>query len=119
MSSDRATSPGMESEPPPAHQRLFLREPGWRIGLKTGSSREFCFTVAPGQDFYHRLLDGEIYVYHGTERLCLACAERRGLLSHNPRALRESRVPGSAIEQFLTDRSDYEVGIIDTPDPLP
>jgi hypothetical protein len=70
--------------------RLFLREPGWQIGLKVGSEREFCFMIAPGQDFYHRLLDGEVFVTHGHERLCLSCADRRGLFSHEPRLLRDA-----------------------------
>ena len=38
--------------------------------------------MAPGQDYYHRLLDGEIYLVRDDEKLCLACAERRGLLSY-------------------------------------
>ena len=43
----------------PAPRRLYLHEPGWQIGLKVGSEREFCYAMAPGQDYYHRLLDGE------------------------------------------------------------
>jgi hypothetical protein len=69
--------------------RLFLREPGWRIGQKVGSVREFCYMTAPGQDYYHRLLDGELFVFHGDEKLCLACADRRGLLSQEARPLRD------------------------------
>jgi hypothetical protein len=71
-------------------RRLFLHEPGWRIARKVGSTREFCYVMAPGQDYYHRLYDGEIYLQHGDERLCLACAERRGLIAYEPRGLRES-----------------------------
>lgn len=68
--------------------RLFLREPGWRVALKVGSDREFCHNIAPGEASYHRLSDGELYVYHGDEKLCLPCADRRGLLHHEPKALR-------------------------------
>lgn len=68
-------------------RRMFLREAGWRVGHKLGSAREFCYSMAPGQDYYHRLLDGEVFVFHGDERLCLACAERRGLLAFEPRTL--------------------------------
>jgi hypothetical protein len=88
-------------------QRLFLREPGWRIAVKMGSSREFCFAVAPGQDYYHRLLDGELYAYHGEERLCLACAVRRGLLTQEPKGLRDPVV--SVDLEGLADPSDYDV----------
>jgi len=70
-------------------RRLFLFEPGWRIGLKLTSDREYCYQMAPGQDYYHRLAEGEIILSRGDERLCLACAERRGLISYEPRALRD------------------------------
>ena len=43
--------------------------------------------MAPGQDHYHRLLDGEIYLQHGDEKLCLPCADRQGILAHEPRRL--------------------------------
>jgi len=70
-------------------RRLYLKEPGWRVAQKTDSEKSYCYMMTPGQDFYHRLLEGEIYFYHGTERLCAACAGRRGLLSHAAKPLRE------------------------------
>jgi hypothetical protein len=70
--------------------RLFLYEPGWSVGLKVGSDRVFCYMMAPGQDYYHRLLDGELYIYNHEERICFACAERRGLVAFEPRSLRSS-----------------------------
>jgi hypothetical protein len=89
----------------PAPRRLFIHEPGWRIGHKRGSTREFCYMIAPGQDFYHRLQDGELYLYHGDERICFACAARRGLLSYEPKVLREAPaliglVGGAVDEEF-------------------
>jgi hypothetical protein len=69
--------------------RLFLFDPGWRIERKAGSEREFCYMIAPGQDFYHRLLDGEIYLFRADEKICLPCAARRGLLAVDPKTLRE------------------------------
>jgi hypothetical protein len=74
-------------------RRLYLAEPGWRIGVKHGSDREFCYMRAPGQDFYHRLLDGEVFLQRAEERLCLACATRRGLLVAGPKRLREAIIP--------------------------
>lgn len=76
---------GGESSP----RRLFLLEPGWRVEQKVGSSREFCYMMAPGQDYYHRVYDGEILLQRSDERLCLACAERRGLLTFAPKGLRQ------------------------------
>lgn len=75
--------------------RLFLYEPGWTVDLKVGSERVFCYMMAPGQNYYHRLLDGELYVRNHEERLCFACAERRGLISFEAKILRE---PYSAID---------------------
>jgi hypothetical protein len=90
-------------------RRLFLYENGWRIALKAGSDREFCFMTAPGQDYYPRLLDGEIYLARGDEKLCLACAERRGLLSIEPRTLSELvRVPAPP---------DFQAAEEEPPDP--
>jgi hypothetical protein len=101
------------SVPPPEEptaseqaQRLFLFEPGWGVGLKVGSERVFCYMMAPGQDYYHRLLDGELYVYHRDERLCFACAQRRGLLSFEPRALRASQLPLDLIAGLDTDEGE-------------
>ena len=74
-------------------RRMYLLEPGWRIGIKNGSHREFCYVMAPGQDFYHRLLDGEIFLHRDDERLCLACAVRRGLIVAEPKRLREAILP--------------------------
>ena len=91
-------------EPPPQSPRLFVHEPGWQVALKAGSEREFCYMMAPGQDYYHRLLTGEIYLFHGDERICLACAERRGLLSFEPKGLR------TPLATFEIDLRDAEPG---------
>jgi hypothetical protein len=83
--------------------RLFVHEPGWRIEVKRGSQREFCHMMAPGQDYYHRLLDGELFLFHGDERLCISCASRRGLLSFEARQLR------NPIDHSLAASSDLAV----------
>jgi hypothetical protein len=79
-----------EDEENATPNRMFVFESGWRVGVKRGSTREFCHMTAPGQDFYHRLLDGEIFLTREAERLCFACASRRGLISYEPKRLRES-----------------------------
>ncbi len=80
--------------------RLYVYEPGWRVSIKRGSHREFCYMMAPGQDYYHRLQDGELFLYHGDERLCLSCAVRRGIISFEPRHLR------NPIDASLADSSE-------------
>jgi len=72
---------------------MFLFERGWRIGVKSDSHREFCYVMAPGQDFYHRLLYGEIFLARDDEKLCLDCAARRGLITFAPKRLRDAIVP--------------------------
>lgn len=68
--------------------RLFLREMGWTFATKNGTEREYCYAMSPGQDFYHRLMDGELYLQGIDERLCIPCAARRGLIAFEPRVLR-------------------------------
>jgi hypothetical protein len=91
------------TRPQESFPRLYVFEPGWRVSIKRGSSREFCFAMAPGQDYYHRLVDGELYLHHGDERLCLSCASRRGVITNEPRQLR------NPIDPSLADFSDLPV----------
>lgn len=72
--------------------RLFIFDSGWHIAVKATSIREFCTTMAPGQDFYHSLLANEIYVHQGTEKLCMACAIRRGIVHFEAKKLRDALV---------------------------
>ncbi len=87
-------------ESPP---RLYVFEPGWRVSIKRGSHREFCYMMAPGQDYYHRLLDGELFLHHGDERLCLSCAVHRGIIAFEPRRLR------TPIDASLADFSELPI----------
>jgi hypothetical protein len=96
----RTISPPGEKEPAQTLPRLYVFEGGWRVNVKRGNHREFCHLMAPGQDFYHRLLDGEIYVSNGDEQLCLSCAVRHGIIAFEPRRLR------NPIDISLADSSD-------------
>lgn len=73
--------------------RLYLRDPAWRIAVKQDSQREFCYTINPGEDFYHRLSAGEIHLTRGEEKICLRCADRFGILEVAPRPLRDPVAP--------------------------
>jgi hypothetical protein len=86
-------------------RRMFVFERGWNIGIKTGSHRELCHMMAPGQDFYHRLGDGEVYVQQNTEKLCLSCAFRRGLIAFEPKQLRDS------VAQVVEDRESIPLDV--------
>jgi hypothetical protein len=98
-----------EPTAPPFSGRLFVREPGWVVMHKVGSVKEFCYMTAPGQDYYHRLLDGEIYLQRGEEKLCLWCADRRGLLTHEPKRLGERPLEASAIDPADGPPSSFDV----------
>lgn len=89
--------------------RMFLREPGWHIKRKDGSDREFCYTISPGRDSYHRLNDGELYLMKGVEKLCIECASRRGLILFEPKILRDP-VVGLGIDDPV-GLADYEIGL--------
>jgi len=80
----------------PLVPRLFLREPGWGVGLKRTSEREFCSSMAEGEDTYHRIGLGELYLFNHEERLCLPCADRRAFFQFEPKGLRAS-MPRHAI----------------------
>ena len=82
--------------------RIFVFEPGWTVTIKRGNEREFCHIMAPGQDYYHRLRDGELYLQRADERICLACATRRGIITHEPKRLR------SPINPSLADGSELD-----------
>ena len=81
---------GLEGDEEIDVPHLYLFEPGWKVALKTDNDRAYCYVMAPGQDFYHRLNGGEIHLIRGDEKVCLACAGRRGLLSFQPRLLRDA-----------------------------
>lgn len=101
-------------QPDEAAHRVFLHEAGWQVALKVGSEREYCYMMSPGQDYYHRLLDGEIYLTRSDEKLCFACAHRRGLLARTGKQLRPS-IAGLNLE---VDRllDEPGVAVVERPD---
>ena len=65
--------------------RLYVPawEDGWRVRIKTTWEREYCFAMKSGEDFYHLLMAGELYVQYDEEKFCLECAMRRDVLSRD------------------------------------
>lgn len=75
-------SPGDARVPDPADVRLYFRHPdGWSARVKQGWDKLYCFYKQPGQDYFHLLMGGEIYLERGEEVICLMCALRRGLIT--------------------------------------
>jgi hypothetical protein len=59
--------------------RLYVCHPeGWTAVVKQTSERMYCYQKNPGEDYFHLIVAGEIYLTFGEEKLCLNCAWRRG-----------------------------------------
>lgn len=68
-----------ESEKPTHDARLYVPfAEGWTAHIKTDYGKDYCFFQNPGEDYFHLLLGGEIYLQRGTEQCCLSCALRHG-----------------------------------------
>jgi len=64
--------------------RLYVPEhEGWEARLKRSWDNEYCYSANPGEDYFHLLLNGEIYLQRGDEKYCLNCALRQGILTTN------------------------------------
>lgn len=62
-------------------RRLYFPDSdGWTLGVKSGP-REYCSHRNPGEEWFHLLLDGELFLQFGEEKVCLNCAFRNGLLT--------------------------------------
>lgn len=64
--------------------RLYAPYPeGWDVRIKRDWERDYCFRKRPGEDYFHLLQNGEIYMQRGTERYCLNCSVKMGILSED------------------------------------
>jgi|CXWL01.1.fsa_nt_gi hypothetical protein len=62
--------------------RLYVPDSeGWEAEIKRDWENEYCFSANPGEDFFHSLLNGEIYLRRGDEKYCLNCAMRMEILT--------------------------------------
>jgi len=68
----------------PADHRLYVPETdNWKAQILNTWDKVYCFSKNPGQDYYHLIVHGEIYVQRGDEVYCLNCGLRDGILTHN------------------------------------
>lgn len=78
-------SAGLQPNRPPegeTDRRLYIPFPeGWEARVKIGWEKDYCFAKNPGQDYFHLILNGEVFLQHGTEKYCLNCAIRRGVVT--------------------------------------
>ena len=91
--------PGISNRPVPSEtepvvdSRLYIPDnQDWGVEIKRDSDRIYCYAKSPGQDWFHLILNGEIYVTRQHERYCLSCALRMGFLTQD-RLFWQHRVP--------------------------
>ena len=76
----------MASEPATSvdDRRLYVPEAdSWTAHIKGDGDKDYCCAKRPGEDFFHRLSRGEIYVSREFEKYCLDCATRFGFITAN------------------------------------
>ncbi|QDT32402.1 hypothetical protein [Thalassoglobus polymorphus] len=62
--------------------RLYVPYPeGWKAHIKQGWEKQYCYAKNEGEDFFHLILNGEIFLVHGDEKYCLNCAMKQGILT--------------------------------------
>jgi len=55
--------------------RLYVSLPdSWTAHGKRDSIKEYCYTKSAGEEHFHLLVKGEIYLNHQGEKYCLNCA---------------------------------------------
>ncbi len=73
--------------------RLYVPDnEDWDVHIKRDSERTYCYAKLPGEEWFHLLLTGEIYVSRQHEKYCLRCALRMGFLTED-RLFWQHRVP--------------------------
>ena len=63
-------------------RRLYVPESeGWKAIIKRDWTKQYCYFKNPGEDYFHMILSGEIYLESASEKVCLSCAMRHGIVS--------------------------------------
>lgn len=64
--------------------RVYVpRNEGWQAHVKRGWEKLYCYMKHPGDDAFHMILNGEIYLQRGDEKYCLECALRNGFATRD------------------------------------
>ncbi len=63
-------------------RRLYfpVRE-GWAVHVKTDGEKAYCYAKRTGEDFYHAIVRGELFVQRDHEKFCIECALQHGFLT--------------------------------------
>ncbi|HEY4258738.1 MAG TPA: hypothetical protein VGM98_01205 [Schlesneria sp.] len=84
--------PEPDPEPIPDARLYVPEQEEWHVHIKRDSEKIYCYAKLPGEDWFHMLLNGEIYVSRQHEKYCLRCALRHGYLTED-RLFWQHRVP--------------------------
>ena len=62
--------------------RLYVAQRvGWEAHIKRTAEKEYCYLQSSGDEHFHLLMGGEIYLQRGDEKFCLDCALRHGYIT--------------------------------------
>jgi len=66
----------------PTDSRFYLPRPeGWEVHIQTGGEREYCHFKNPGDEHFHLIVAGEVYLRRGDDLYCLNCARRYNVIT--------------------------------------
>ena len=75
MTDDAATEPEGDA-------RLYVPyHEGWQAQVKKSGAKDYCYSTNPGEEFFHLIVTGEIYLQRQPEKYCLSCAMRQGIIT--------------------------------------
>jgi hypothetical protein len=81
---ERNAAPEAANSTSPVDHRLYApHSEGWAAHIKANWDKDYCFLKKTGEDFFHLLQNGEIYVQRGTEKYCLNCALKLHILTED------------------------------------
>lgn len=103
MSDGPAVQPPADPLPPiddVPDVRLYVCDPdAWQAHVKYDSERIYCYSKAPGQDYFHLILNGEIFLQRDDEKYCLQCALRQGVATQD-RLFWQNRVGRKKVDRL-------------------
>ncbi|MBD3676684.1 MAG: hypothetical protein HUJ26_24490 [Planctomycetaceae bacterium] len=65
------------------HRLYVLLPDSWTAHAKQNSTKEYCYRKSEGEEHFHLLMKGEIYLMHQGEKYCLNCALQQEAVTRN------------------------------------
>ncbi|ADG67084.1 hypothetical protein Plim_1250 [Planctopirus limnophila DSM 3776] len=77
------TTSSFRASPQPDTRLYIPNHENWQARIKADTEKIYCYSKLPGEDFFHLILNGEIYLIGETEKYCLRCALRLGIATQD------------------------------------